>query len=109
MRSKSEVLIADAYTSRSINYLYEEPLYLPNGEVMYPDFTLLGKEGTKKLFHEHCGMMTDQEYRKRFFAKLNKYLKYDYIPYRDVIFTFDESDGSIDLVAINKIISFYFG
>jgi len=108
MRSKSEIIIADIYTARGLKYLYEEPLHLKNGETLYPDFTLVSKDGTHRVYHEHCGMMSDLEYRKRFFSKLDKYLKNGLIPFRDVIFTFDEPDGGIDVAQINRIISYVF-
>lgn len=41
MRSKSEVLIANALYKRGIPYKYECPVLLPSGIMKYPDFTVL--------------------------------------------------------------------
>ena len=41
VRSKSEIIIANALASHGIPYKYECPLKLSDGNVIYPDFTVL--------------------------------------------------------------------
>jgi hypothetical protein len=40
MRSKSEVIVANALRSLGIDYSYEELLRMPDGSVREPDFTI---------------------------------------------------------------------
>lgn len=61
VRSKSELFIADRLYDNNIAYKYECPLTLNNGLVIYPDFTLLGKDG-KEIYWEHLGRMDDPDY-----------------------------------------------
>ena len=40
VRSKSEVIIANLLTDRGIPFIYEEPLFAPDGTFYLPDFTI---------------------------------------------------------------------
>jgi len=73
MRSKSEVLIANALNARSIPYKYECPLYLANGQKIYPDFTVLDVQNRKVKYWEHLGRMGDMSYVARNLWKLDEY------------------------------------
>jgi len=75
MRSKSEVLIANALTLRNIPYKYECPIYLPNGQKLYPDFTILDVKSRKVKYWEHLGRMGDMTYVSKNIWKLDEYKK----------------------------------
>lgn len=107
MRSKSEISIASLYKTLGYEVIYEKKLLLPDGDELYPDFSIVVDEGTKEIYHEHIGMLNDPEYRKRFYRKLDKYLRNGFVPFRDVFFTFDEPDGSIDMESISQIVKFF--
>ena len=104
VRSKSEVLIANTYTNFNVTFAYEQPLILPDGTELLPDFTLLATDHSRRIFHEHAGMMSVPEYRQNFHRKLDKYIDNGLIPFHDVFFTFEDMNGNIDFEAIYQII-----
>ncbi|MBR1798201.1 MAG: hypothetical protein IJ757_09385 [Clostridiales bacterium] len=61
VRSKSEQIIADRLYVAGIPYKYECPLVI-NGEVIYPDFTILRMSDREEIYLEHCGKMDDEKY-----------------------------------------------
>lgn len=65
VRSKSEVLIANALARAGVPYKYECPLKLKNQEVIYPDFTILRMRDRKQIYWEHLGLIDDTDYRTR--------------------------------------------
>ena len=69
VRSKSEVIIANALHRNKIPYRYEYPLQLSNGKIVYPDFTVLNLKTRKEYIWEHFGMLDDPHYRE---TMLNK-------------------------------------
>lgn len=50
VRSKSEVIIADALAREGIPYRYEYPVYLKGPGQIYPDFTVLNVRNRKEVF-----------------------------------------------------------
>jgi len=75
MRSKSEVLIANALIRRNIPYKYESPIALANRQKLYPDFTILDVKNRKVKYWEHLGKMGDMVYVARNIWKLDEYKK----------------------------------
>lgn len=73
VRSKSEVLLADMYFNLGIPYRYEAQLCLKSGKKKYPDFTLLKTVTREVIYHEHMGLMDDNEYRHANLVKLDEY------------------------------------
>lgn len=107
VRSKSEALIANMLYDQRIPYHYEENLALKQ-ELIAPDFKIAVRTEKRFKLLEHCGMVGDEFYRERFKRKLTLYLLNGYIPWRDVFFTFDDTDGAIDTEAIQQMIENYF-
>ncbi len=73
VRSKSEILIADALFRHNIPYRCEFPVY--SGGVIYaaPDFNCLNVRLRKEYYWEHLGKMGDEEYMDNNKDKLDKY------------------------------------
>lgn len=107
VRSKSEVILADILYQRKIPYHYEERLLLGNKEIA-PDFKIAVRSENCFKFLEHCGMLNNPGYCDSLVWKMRQYMQYGYVPWKDVIFTFDNMDGSIDTMTINRIIDFFF-
>ena len=106
VRSKSEVIIANTLAARSIPYHYEEALVLSD-RTIYPDFKIaVGSENCYRLL-EHCGMLSDDNYLNNFLRKMKTYISNGYMPFIDVIFTFDDQKNNIDTQLISKIIDTY--
>lgn len=67
--SKSEVIIADELFGRGIEYAYEKPLTFGAGRTCKPDFTIEDAATGLTVYWEHCGMLLDEEYLRRWVLK----------------------------------------
>lgn len=107
LRSKAEVIIANALYVNRIPYRYECELEL--GEVnLYPDFTILHPETLEVYYWEHFGMMSQPVYREKTAQKLRLYGEYQIFPYHRLITTYESDMVSLDSEMIQKIIELYF-
>lgn len=104
VRSKSEVIIANTYFAKGIQYRYEELIEVGN-KIYAPDFRVLVPRQNKIKMHEHFGMMNDWEYRQNAMRKIEQYIASGYKPYEDIIFTFDDLGGNIDAQALDLLIT----
>ncbi|KAA6328833.1 RecBCD enzyme subunit RecD [termite gut metagenome] len=104
VRSKSEIIIADALFDSNVEYAYEKELDLGEDGIKYPDFTIEDAESGTQFFWEHCGMMTDESYRRRWEYKLAVYEKHDIAVGKNLIVSYDNENGSIDSQAIRNLI-----
>ena len=106
MRSKSEVLIANALAARGIKYQYERKISI-SGNTLVPDFVVLSEKKNKEIYWEHFGMLSDEAYFLGFTRKLKMYYSGEILPNRDLVMTFDDYDGSIDAETIEAAIETY--
>lgn len=79
VRSKSEWIIADKLKAAGIKYQYEQPLVL-DGVERLPDFTIRDEDAGVVWFWEHNGMLSDDEYKKRWERKKAAYHKAKILP-----------------------------
>jgi hypothetical protein len=79
VRSKSEWIIADKLKAAGIKYQYEQPLML-DGVERLPDFTIRDEDTNRVWYWEHNGMLSDDEYRKRWKRKEAAYHKAKILP-----------------------------
>ena len=107
VRSKSEVIIANMLFEAGIVYEYEKELSLGKDGIRIPDFTIDDAESGMLFYWEHCGMMSDIHYRKRWEDKKALYEQHDIIEGENLIVSYDNADGSIDSVAIKRLIDQY--
>lgn len=91
VRSKSELMIADALSRRHIPYRYEFPIYIPGIGCVHPDFTCLNVRKRKECFWEHYGMMADSVYADNAVNKIEKYTLAGYHPGGSLIMSFESS------------------
>lgn len=105
VRSKSEVIIANALTSYGIPFHYEERLYFLDGSsrYWYPDFTfqlpLVGKK-----YWEHLGMLDKRSYCEHNAEKLYDYQKSGLMIGKNLIITQDNHLGSCNSSFIDEVI-----
>ncbi len=92
VRSKSEVMLADMYFELGIPYRYEAELRLKSGKKKYPDFTLLKIRTGEIIYHEHLGLLDDEQYRKTNLEKLDEYSKNGIYLGKNLILTY-ETEG----------------
>lgn len=110
VRSKSEVIIANLLHAKKVTYHYEQPLEL-DGVPKYPDFTIVNDDTGVTYYWEHCGMLRDPAYAKRWAAKQDWYRTHGILPQSEgggpkgtLIVSEDQSDGGIDSARIAAII-----
>jgi hypothetical protein len=111
VRSKSEVIIANLLDSHDIDYTYEEKLEI-DGVIKYPDFTIHDDDMGVDYYWEHCGMMQNPNYVRRWKRKLQWYKDNNILPYEDgggdngtLIVTYDSKKGGISSKDIDELIS----
>lgn len=110
VRSKSEVIVADNLHNCGVHYQYEHPLTLA-GVTKYPDFTIEDDDAQVTYYWEHCGMLTDPGYRRRWQEKQVWYRENKVLPYQEgggengtLIVTEDDAGGGISSQSISKLI-----
>lgn len=110
VRSKSEVIIYDRLILKGIKPSYEKALKL-NDMTRYPDFTIEDDAKGITYYWEHCGMMTNPDYRKRWENKLRWYHANGILPSQEnggergtLFITEDSAAGGISSQEIDRVI-----
>ncbi|MDD3252471.1 MAG: hypothetical protein PHV18_07920 [Lachnospiraceae bacterium] len=107
VRSKSEVIIANALFLNQIPYRYECALQL-NDATIYPDFTILHPATSSLWYWEHFGMMDNASYRDLAYNKLKLYGNHDIIPSVNLITTYETRTHPANSEEIDHLIKRYF-
>lgn len=108
VRTKSEKTIANIYHEMGIPYKYEAPFTLFNGQIVYPDFTLLNIKTRKLIYHEHLGMLEDEKYRKKNLIKMSDYNKSGIILGNNFFITYETDYCPLNDKQIRKAIQAIF-
>ena len=107
VRSKSEILIADALYRNNIPYRYEFPVY-HNGVIMAaPDFNCLNVRLRKEYYWEHLGKLGDEEYADRNVKKIEKYTLADDFDESRLILTMETDNKPLDTRVVEEKIRRY--
>lgn len=110
VRSKSEVIIADALARHGIPYRYEFPVKLHRNQnnrepvYFYPDFCCLNIHTRQEFFWEHFGLMDDEEYATNAAGKLRLYAENNIFPGRNLIITMETKEEPLNTKLIEKTI-----
>ena len=104
VRSKSELLIAEALYRHGIPFRYEQILRLDDKHFLVPDFTIKKPNG-EIAYWEHLGRMGSEAYARRQLKKAMLYFEAGIVPWKNLIMTFDTVDGDIDLRIIESEIA----
>ncbi len=102
VRSKSEVMLADMYYELGIPYRYEAELRLGNSKTTYPDFTILDVSKRQEIYHEHMGLLDDEEYRYHNLRKIEEYRKNNIFMGKNLIITHESSGCPLNIREIEK-------
>ncbi len=103
--SKSEVIIANALKHAGVDYSYEKPFTGKDGRTVWPDFTVADAEAGFTYYWEHCGLLHDRDYARKWGRKKKWYRVNGIIPYEEkkeggtggVLLTTDETtEGGIN-------------
>ncbi|WP_022761017.1 hypothetical protein [Butyrivibrio sp. AD3002] len=107
VRSKSEVMIANALRKTGIAYKYECPLFLGNTKV-HPDFTILKMPSRKVVYWEHLGRLDDPEYLdKNLMHKLDEYEENGIFLGDGLIITRETSEIPLNIKKVMAVIEHY--
>ena len=121
VRSKSEVLIANALKANNIPYRYEFPIIINrtagsgvsdihNEEdlcTFYPDFYCLNLRTRQEYIWEHYGLMNDSDYAIQAADKIMLYQANGYFPGKNLIITMETTNSPLSSKAIKQIIEIY--
>ncbi len=75
-----------------------------NGKKKYPDFTLLKTSTREIVYHEHLGLLDDEEYREANFAKLEEYRKNGIEIGKNLILTYEAEGYYLNIKDIKKLV-----
>lgn len=130
VRSKSEVLIADALSRHNIPYRYEYPLQvhkkrfnarnhnytgqnqnISNKSVqsftLYPDFLCLNLQTRTEFYWEHFGLIDKADYATNAAGKLRLYAENGILPGRNLIITMESQEEPLSSQTIDQMIKAY--
>ena len=102
VRSKSEVIIADALFNEDIKFEYEK-LLEENGHHCIPDFTFEDASGDSIIW-EHLGLLDNPSYKASWEKKLRFYNSLGYKEGINLFTTRDHEGGSIDSNEIKDVV-----
>ena len=100
LRSKSELLISEKFYEYGLEFRYEQILEF-DGVRVVPDFIVRRNDG-KLFIWEHEGFTHDKTYIERQFKKTQLYASQGIVPWDNLIITYDNSDGIIDLRIVDS-------
>lgn len=112
VRSKSEVLIADALSRAGTPYRYEYPLSLRRQQshdtiILHPDFLCLNLRTRQEFYWEHFGLMDSPDYVQNAVSKLNLYTQNKIHPGKNLIITMETQNEPLTPNIIEQaIVSF---
>ena len=109
VRSKAEVMIADAYYELGIPYICEYPIDVGNGVTRFCDFATLDKRTRKVYYHEHFGMLDKPEYLMKNMRKLSEYRAVGIYTGKNLILTCEIDGCPLDMNLFRKNAADFFG
>ncbi len=116
VRSKSEVIIANALKAAEVSYRYEFPLLVDRNAAtnddldicqLHPDFYCLNLRTRQEFAWEHFGMMDDPEYAARATEKLELYAENGFFPGKNLIITMETSAKPLSSKILKDVIQTY--
>jgi len=110
VRSKSELLIAEALANAGIAFEYERPLTF-HGKTRYPDFTIEDDISGRTVYWEHLGLLEREDYRQSWEKKLQWYQKNSVLSAKDgggkagmLVTTTESSTAGLDMGQVTSLI-----
>lgn len=110
VRSKSEVIIANALKAAEVPYRYEFPLLVDDDQdicQLHPDFYCLNLRTRQEFAWEHFGMMDAPDYAARAAEKLELYAENGFFPGKNLIITMETSAKPLSSKLLKSVIQTY--
>ena len=70
----------------------------------HPDFTIRRRCDGKTIYWEHAGAMTVPQYRRRHEARLTAFEANGIVPWDNLIITYDDEKGGLDVRIVDALI-----
>lgn len=102
VRSKSELVIADALYRTGIEYEYEKKYVSEQGWRTRPDFTFIDAAGELILW-EHLGLLHEEKYHNDWERKRKDYIAVGFVEGKSLFTTRDDDRGGLDAHEIQKV------
>ncbi|MBR4861949.1 MAG: hypothetical protein IKU09_07090 [Firmicutes bacterium] len=103
VRSMAEVVCCERYYHHDVPFRYEAALEI--GEYTFaPDITAMRRRDGKIFYHEHCGLPRVPEYWRKHKWKLELYEKAGIVPWDNLIVTYGDRNGNVDVREIEAAI-----
>lgn len=103
VRSKSELVIANALYASGLPYRYECLLQL--GDIqLYPDFEVFCPKDSRIFYWEHFGLTGNADYMNQSEAKLRLYRQHHIVQWDNLIVTYDTPEGALDMHHVEAVI-----
>ena len=109
VRSKSEIIIADALDRAGTPYRYEYPTSVKGWGTLYPDFTCLNVRTRKEIIWEHFGLMGNPDYAENAIQKIAHYAASGYILGKNLVATFEIGTTPLSTKQVQTCIKAFFG
>ena len=103
VKSRAELVLYEHFKNLGLTFQYEKPLMI-DGQIIHPDFTITHPKDGRVILWEHCGMMDIENYYENFLNRQYRYAREGYLPYRNIVFSYDFGDDTIDITYIDKIL-----
>lgn len=100
VRSKSELIIAEKFYEFQVPFRYEQVLKIGK-YTLAPDFTILTADD-RMFYWEHCGLPENSSYMKKHKWKMDLYESAGIVPWKNLIVTYDNERGTIELPVIES-------
>ncbi len=108
VRSKSEIMIADALFHAKVPYRYEFPVYVRGRGTFHPDFLCLNKRTGKEVIWEHFGLMDNPEYAANALEKITLYAQNGFVLGRGFIYTMETLARPLSSRLVKQLIEVHF-
>lgn len=102
VRSKSELMIAEALIKSGIPYHYEYPIRLKGYGVAYTDFRCLNVHRREVILWEHLGRMGDESYADAAIHKVHAYEENGFFQGKNLIITEESAGCPLTPTVINR-------
>lgn len=107
VRSKSEILIAEALNRNHIPFRYEFPVKIKKYDTVYPDFYCLNLRTHEEVIWEHFGLMDNQEYADKAIKKIEGYMENGFSFKKNLCITLESTNNPLTLKQVNRVIKQY--
>lgn len=101
VRSMAEVVICEKLYQYDVPFRYEEEIEI-QGYKFAPDFKARRRRDGKIVYWEHCGLPQDPQYMKKHKWKLEQYESVGIVPWENLIVTYGDELGNLDIRIIES-------